>query len=121
MPKIWRVVLIALFIIISGAGFPIYNFGKHYAYVLTGIMLFVNIACYLELGVFENKILNVRKISHAALMNLGIILSGMLCRYLLEWGEISNVYNFTMPNMLVHIAATFTISTLSYLLVKNKS
>ena len=121
MSKIWRTVLVALFIIVSGAGFPIYNLGKHYAYALTGIMLYVNIACYLELGVFEKRMLKVQNVSHAALMNIGIILAGMLCRYLLEWGEVSNAYNFTMPNILVHITITFAISTLSYLLVKNKS
>ena len=31
------------------------------------------------------------------------ILAGMGCRYLLEYGEVSNTYNFTAPNMVVHV------------------
>lgn len=121
MSKKWRIVLIILFVIISGAAFPIYNFGKHYSHALTGILLYLNIACYLELGIFEKRVLKLLKVSYAVFMNLGIVLAGMVCRYLLEWGEVSNTYNFTTPNVLVHITTAVAISTLSYLLVKNKS
>ena len=31
------------------------------------------------------------------------ILVGMGCRYLLEFGEVSNTYNFTLPKMIVHV------------------
>ena len=120
MAKKWRFALVLLFIIVSGSAFPIYNFGKHYTHALTGILLYLNIACYLELGIFEKRVLKLSKVSYAALLNLGIVLAGMVCRYLLEWGEVSNTYNFTIPNVLLHIAVTFAISTLSYLLVKNK-
>ena len=121
MAKKWRVLLILLFVIVSGSAFPIYNFGKHYTQVLAGILLYLNIVCYLELGNFEKRVLKLQKISHVLLINVGIVLAGMLCRYLLEWGEISNTYNFTMPNIFVHITTAVAISTLSYLLVKNKA
>ena len=120
MAKKWRIVLIILFVIISGAAFPIYNFGKHYSQVLTGIMLYLNIACYLELGIFEKRVLKMQKALYAAFMNVGIVLAGMVCRYLLEWGEVSNTYNFTTPNILIHITIAVAISTISYLMVKNK-
>ena len=113
MAKKWRFALVLLFIIVSGSAFPIYNFGKHYAHGLTGRLLYLNIACYLELGIFEKRVLKLSKVSYAALLNLGIVLAGMGCRYLLEWGEVSNTYNFTMPNVLLHIILTLAISTLS--------
>ena len=121
MAKKWRVLLILLFVIVSGSAFPIYNFGKHYSQALTGILLYLNIACYLELGIFEKRVLKLRKALYAALMNLGIVLAGMLCRYLLEWGEISNTYNFTTPIVLLHITLAVAISTLSYLAAKNNA
>lgn len=37
------------------------------------------------------------------LLNLVLALLGMLARYLLEYGEVSNTYNFTFRNMLLHI------------------
>lgn len=36
-------------------------------------------------------------------LNLILTLVGMLARYLLEYGEISNTYDFTFRNMLLHI------------------
>ena len=48
-------ILIVLFVIITGAAFPIYNWEKHYSYALTGINLWLNIVCYIELGVFERR------------------------------------------------------------------
>lgn len=91
MAKKWRVLLILLFVIVSGSAFPIYNFGKHYTQVLAGILLYLNIVCYLELGIFDKRVLKLQKISHVVLMNVGIVLAGMLYRYLLEWGEVSNI------------------------------
>ena len=55
------------------------------------------------------------KLHQVALLNLGMILLSMLFRYLLEFGEVSNTYNFTAPNIALHIVATLTISMVSYL------
>ena len=121
MKKIWCVILFALFIIISGAAFPIYNFEKHYTYALTGIALYLNVVCYMELGIFEKKIMGNWKILNVAIVNLGIILLGMLFRYFLEFGEVSNNYNFTLPNILLHIFVTYATSIISYLLAKKQA
>ena len=51
-------------------------------------------------------------------LNLLLVLLGMGARYLLEFGEVSNSYNFTVPNMLLHIGVTVTLSTLSWLWTK---
>ena len=118
MKRKWHVILLIMFVIISGASFPIYNLTKHYTYSLTGILLYTNILCYIELGIYEKKMLKSWGIKHAVVINLGVILLGMLCRYILEFGEVSNTYNFTIPNILLHISATFIISMLSYLLYK---
>lgn len=37
------------------------------------------------------------------LLNLVLTLLGMSARYLLEYGEVSNTYNFTFRNILLHI------------------
>lgn len=118
MKRKWHVILLIMFVIISGASFPIYNLTKHYTYSLTSILLYTNILCYTELGIYEKKMLKRLGIKHAAIINLGVILLGMLCRYILEFGEVSNTYNFTIPNILLHISATFIISMLSYLVYR---
>lgn len=53
MNKSW-IIIWGLFIVVSGAAFPIYNLGKSHTYVLTGINLYLNIACYIELGIWRN-------------------------------------------------------------------
>ena len=64
MAKKWRVLLILLFVIVSGSAFPIYNFRKYYTQVLAGILLYLNIVCYLELGIFEKRVLGIKEYSN---------------------------------------------------------
>lgn len=111
--------LIILFVIIAGAAFPLYNWGKHYSYTLTGITLWLNLAFYIELGVLERRLLPNYKTGKIVLLNLGIIVVGMGCRYFLEFGEVSNTYNFTLPNIVFHVVVTFMISMISYVASKS--
>lgn len=112
-------ILIVLFVIIAGAAFPFYNWNKHYSYALTGVTLWLNIACYIELGIFERRLLPDSAIVKIMLINLGIIIAGMGCRYFLEFGEVSNTYNFTLPNIVFHILMTLGISTISFIASKS--
>lgn len=112
------VILLIVFVIIAGAAFPFYNWNKHYSYTLTGITLWLNIVCYIELGVFERRLLPDSSTTKIVLINLGIVLAGMGGRYLLEFGEVSNTYNFTLSNVVFHMIATLMISTVSYVLSK---
>lgn len=114
-------VLLALFVVIAGAAFPFYNWNKHYSVALTGISLWLNIACYIELGILERRLLTNCKTGKIALLNLGIVISGMGCRYLLEYGEVSNTYNFTIPNIVFHIVVTLGISIISYIVSKSST
>lgn len=112
------VILLVVFVIIAGSGFPFYNWNKHYSYTLTGITLWLNIACYIELGVFERRLLPDSATVKIVLINFGIVLAGMGCRYLLEFGEVSNTFNFTLLNIASHMMATLIISMFSYILSK---
>lgn len=47
-------------------------------------------------------------------------LIGFLCRYFLEYGEVSNTYNFTLPNIALHLLITgILIFIVSFLCFKN--
>ena len=111
-------ILLVIFVMIAGAAFPFYNWSKHYSYTLTGITLWLNIACYIELGILERRLLPGCTMVKIVLINLGIVLAGMGCRYLLEFGEVSNSYNFTVLNIVFHMIATLIISTVSYIISK---
>lgn len=54
------------------------------------------------------------------LLNLGITIMGMVARYFLEYGEVSNNYNFTLQNMLVHLVIMLLLSTMFWMQTKRK-
>ena len=41
----------------------------------------------------------------------------MGCRYLLEFGEVSNTYNFTAPNIIIHVLLTNILCLVCWYLV----
>lgn len=43
-----------------------------------------------------------------------LTIGGMGCRYLLEYGEVSNTYNFTLLNILIYLAIVPTGTALAY-------
>lgn len=47
-------------------------------------------------------------------LTLVLTVAGMACRYLLEYGEVSNSYNFTMLNIIAYIAMIPTFTVFSY-------
>ena len=50
-----------------------------------------------------------------------LVCGGLACRYLLEFGEVSNTYNFTLPNIALHLTAFTGISSLSWRYVAKQS
>ena len=115
------VLFFAIIIITAGSSFPIYNFTKSFGKIFATTNLFMNISLYLALGAMERPLLKNWRLWQVAFLNLGLILIGMLFRFLLEFGEVSNTYNFTAPNIALHIFATFTISMISYLMSRKSS
>ena len=115
MKRSSNILLWLLFLVIACSSFPIYNFTKNYGKSIVATNLILNVLFYYELGKYEKLMLKDWKVSKAILVNMGVILIGMVLRYFLEFGEVSNTYNFTGPNIAIHIAATFVISIVSYL------
>lgn len=55
------------------------------------------------------------------LLNFGITIMGMVARYLLEYGEVSNTYNFTPKNIVVHIVIMILWSMTFWMKTKRKA
>lgn len=111
-----NLLLYLLIMVTAACVFPIYQFTGTYRYPMVSVnQLLMNIACYGVLGSLEGKHLKNRSLPVVILLNLGMVLMSMLLRYFLEFGEITNLYNFTGINILVHILAVLAISSLSFL------
>lgn len=53
-------------------------------------------------------------------LNFGITILGMIARYFLEYGEVSNTYNFTLKNIVIHIVIMMLLSMAFWMQAKRK-
>ena len=53
-------------------------------------------------------------------LNFGITILGMIARYFLEYGEVSNTYNFTLKNIVMHIVIMMLLSMTFWMQTKRK-
>ena len=54
-------------------------------------------------------------------INLGITIWGMIARYFLEYGEVSNTYNFTLKNIVIHMVIMMLLSMAFWIQTKRKA
>ena len=54
------------------------------------------------------------------LLNIVITILGMVARYFLEYGEVSNTYNFTSKNIVVHILIMLLLSMMFWMQTKKR-
>lgn len=84
------------------------------------INLFVCVLAYAEVGLLSGYLFEKKNIGVVLLINAAHIIAGMICRYFLEFGEVSNTYNFTLPNIAIHIVAILCVCFCSYLHTKKQ-
>ncbi len=120
MKKKTITVLIVLGAIVINAGFfPLINFNQQNPVEINMVMKFVTllmaVGVHSELGLIESKIYSKWSFLSIGAYNIFLVAAGLLGRYLLEFGEISNTYNFTWYNILFQIAVLSLVSTGTYL------
>ena len=95
--------------------FPTYNFTKTYPNDSHWYSVYLSVMWCLIMGAFLSQAFPYKKgcllktTPMLMAFNSLYILAGMGCRYLLEFGEVSNTYNFTVPNMIVHVLLINTV------------
>ena len=84
------------------------------------INLFLCLLAYAEMGLLSGYLFDKKKFGVVLLINATHIVAGMICRYFLEFGEVSNTYNFTLPNVAIHIVGILCICLCGYLHAKKQ-
>ena len=101
--------------------FPVGNF----AYGGNITIGFVNLAAAIGIGKCFGEIeaMLLPKVTWllVLLLNLGVTIMGMVARYFLEYGEVSNTYNFTLKNVVVHTMIMLLLSMMFWMQTKKKS
>jgi len=117
--KKWLIVFYGFAFFFGCFTFPIVNFSPDAPKVLTFISLLVCIGAYYETGMVAGALYHNKKMGFHILLSVFHVAVGMVLRYLLEFGEVSNTYNFTLPNIAVHMIATVAICTVSAVSLSN--
>ena len=100
--------------------FPMFNFVKMYSKIILVVNLLLSLTAYYEMGVAEAKLFPKFSVWKILCLNLMVIGLGMICRYLLEFGEVSNTYNFVPLNIAFHAVVALSISIFMFWYHKNQ-
>ena len=101
--------------------FPFLNLTKEIPIrmeVINWIVIVVSIMSYHSIGQAEVKLLANRSTLLIISCNLIATIVGMVCRFILEFGEVSNTYNFTIPNIVLQIIVAVIFSSVTWLFSK---
>ncbi len=95
--------------------FPVWNFTR-----VSWYNVFIAIFAYYEIGMLFRVLYEDKPLYKVALASLCFTIIGFVCRFLLEYGEVSNTYNFTLLNTAFHTLVAVGIPTLTALFRTNK-
>lgn len=94
--------------------FPVWNFTRASWY-----NVFIAIFAYYEIGMLFRVLYEDKPLYKVALASLCFTIIGFVCRFLLEFGEVSNTYNFTLLSTAFHTLVAVGIPTLTASFKKN--
>ena len=104
-----------VFLIFIGCfAFPFYNFTPNAPNISRLSNILVSLLAYYEIGVLQSMLFEATSWRKCSAVVLLMTIIGLLCRYLLEFGEVSNTYNFTLPNVLLHLFAAVCVSGFAF-------
>lgn len=112
-------------ILVNGGFFPIINSNPENPVDLGVIMhlliIVMPFAFHKTIGSLEAIILSDWSATFTGILNAVMVLCGLICRYLLEFGEISNTYNFTFINISFQTISLTMVSTVVYVLKQKEN
>ena len=86
--------------------------------VVNWLVIVISIMFYHSIGQAEAKLFTNSSAMFIGLFNLIATIVGMGSRFLLEFGEVSNTYNFTIPNIILHILISVVVISGTWLFYK---
>ena len=107
-------IIFMLMILFSCTTFPFFNFTHEWSKTIRYMNVFITCTAFWVMGTAEAEVMREKSSLTVFVLNLFLVFAGMVARYLLEYGEISNVYNFTMLNSIVHMFIATLVSTAAW-------
>lgn len=113
-PAIMHILALGLVTFVNCFGFPVYNWNKEWPLALTALYLFLTPCYAAAAGAFLAKLFPGKGLRYIVILTGALASVGLACRFFLEFGEVSNTYNFTLPNILFHLAVFLGVLLLSW-------
>lgn len=102
-----------IFLIFIGCfAFPVYNFSNEAPEISRWINVFVALTAYYEIGLVQGVLFESKGLGKSIYTTLSMTLLGLLCRFYLEYGEVSNTWNFIWPNITLHLFVAVVVTLL---------
>ena len=102
-----------IFLIFIGCfTFPVYNFSKDAPEISRWINVFVALTAYYEIGLVQGVLFEYKGLGISIYTTLSMTVLGLLCRFYLEYGEVSNTWNFIWPNITLHLFVAVVVTLL---------
>ena len=118
--KLFAIIGLIFIICLECCVFPVGNF----AYGGNITISLINLAAAIGIGkcLGEIEAMLMPKVTWVLvlLLNVGVTIMGMVARYFLEYGEVSNTYNFTLKNILMHTVIMLLLSMMFWMQTKRK-
>lgn len=107
----FKAVTLGSVVFFSITGFPLTK--EVFSSGLGGMI--TSFSSFFIIGIFYSMFFGKGKVVFVYLSSLVLTALGMLIRYLIDYGEVSNAQNFTMTNSLVYIGLVPLLISLIYL------
>lgn len=110
--------VVPLLLAVNCGFFPIVNFNPDnpvdLGITMRTLIFLSAFAAHWRFGGLEARVLPGRSLLFIGLFNTALVSGGLLARYLLEFGEVSNAYNFTLTNAAFHVLVLAAAATVSF-------
>ncbi len=107
--------VVPLMLVVNCGFFPIVNFNPEnpvdLGMIMRALVLVMAVKAHWDFGRLEARVFPERSLSFIGLFNAAVVCGGLLARYLLELGEVSNSYNFTLANAAFHVLVLASAAT----------
>lgn len=109
------VLVFGLAVFMNCFGFPFYNLNKEWPLSITLINALSTPAFAVFAGGSLAALFPQKRLVLIVLLSSVLTCIGLICRFFLEFGEVSNTYNFTLPNIVLHMIVFIGVCSISWL------
>ena len=109
------VVVLGFIVFINCCGFPVYNLNRAWSFPIVLEYIWIMGFSAVCIGGGLAELFPGKRYIFIVSLTTALAIVGMEFRFLIEFGEVSNTYNFTLQNIAFHLGVFIALSSLSWM------